>query len=373
MMNAAVLDNKQAIQLLHQSPHAFVLAVTGGGSSAIAQLLAIPGASNTILQCLVPYSAAALADFLGNTPQSACSLNTARLMAMTAFESAKLLNPDKPSFGLGCTAAISTHRDRKGQDQCFVSIQSEQSTLLLELMLDKKHSRDYQERQCCALILYGMLLSTGLTNKRNWDGLVLNHFVAPRIWQDLLQGDASSTLSLETRSLETRPRSIFPGAFNPPHSGHREIVRLAEEKLGHEVFYEISISNVDKAKIDFIDMKQRQDSLEGANLIFTNAPTFIDKSTLFPGSTFIVGVDTICRIADVIYYENSTKKRDDAIANFIKNNNRFLVFGRLIGENYLTLSKVQLPEPLLKICDEITEDEFREDYSSSDIRLEAAM
>jgi nicotinamide mononucleotide (NMN) deamidase PncC len=344
--------------------------VTGGGSSAIAQLLAEPGASNTILECIVPYSEAALAKFLGHTPNSSCSSNTARLMAMTAFESAKLLDPSKPGFGLGCTAAISTNRDRKGLDQCFVSIQSEQSTLLLELILDKKLSRENQERQCCELILYGMLLSTGLTNRRNWEGLTLNHFVAPRLWQVLLQGDIFTTHSIEDPPLEGHHRSIFPGAFNPPHLGHREIARLAEQKLGHEVFYEISISNVDKAKIDFIEMKKRQDSLDGANLIFTNAPTFLEKSKLFPGSVFIVGVDTICRIAEIKYYGNSSQKRDEAIANLIKNNHRFLVFGRLIDEHYITLSKVQLPESLLEICDEISEDEFREDYSSSHIRLE---
>jgi hypothetical protein len=365
-MNTEVFDNKQAIQLLHKSPRAFVLAITGGGSSAIAQLLAEPGASNTIVESIVPYSEDALSHFLGHSPKTACSLSTARLMAMTAFKKAKLLSPDKPAFGLGCTAALQTHRERRGLDRCYVSIQSAHSSLLLELALDKNLSRSEQEAQCCELILYGMSLSADLTKERPWNGLKFKHLTAPVLWQNLMKGLISST-----QSLENLPRAIFPGAFNPPHPGHREIVRIAEEKLGQEVFYEISIANVDKANIDFIDMKERQDSLKGSNLLFTKAPTFIEKSTLFPGVTFIVGVDTICRIAETKYYENSLEKRDQAIKDLTKNKHRFLVFGRLIDKEYCTLSKVQLPEALRNLCDEISEDEFREDFSSSRIRLEA--
>ena len=71
-----------------------VIAVTGGGSEAPAQLLTVPGASRTVMEALVPYHPSALAEFLGGRPDQACSAKTARAMAMAAFQRAMKLEPD---------------------------------------------------------------------------------------------------------------------------------------------------------------------------------------------------------------------------------------------------------------------------------------
>ena len=62
-----------------------MLAVTGGGSGAIAALLEVPGASRTVLEAIVPYSEGSLVRWLGGPPDQACSAPTARAMAMAAF------------------------------------------------------------------------------------------------------------------------------------------------------------------------------------------------------------------------------------------------------------------------------------------------
>jgi nicotinamide mononucleotide (NMN) deamidase PncC len=77
------------IERLHQQPHQFVIAITGGGTSAISELLAIPGASNTLLESMVPYSQESLKQYLGFDPLQAVSQNTARQMAMRAYLRAK--------------------------------------------------------------------------------------------------------------------------------------------------------------------------------------------------------------------------------------------------------------------------------------------
>jgi nicotinamide mononucleotide (NMN) deamidase PncC len=50
----------ELIRQIHAAAVRMVLAISGGGSSAIGELLAVPGASRTVLEAVVPYSAAAL-------------------------------------------------------------------------------------------------------------------------------------------------------------------------------------------------------------------------------------------------------------------------------------------------------------------------
>jgi hypothetical protein len=53
-----------------------VLALAGGGATAAAQFLAVPGASRTILEVVVPFDETALAEFLGWRPEQFCSAET---------------------------------------------------------------------------------------------------------------------------------------------------------------------------------------------------------------------------------------------------------------------------------------------------------
>ena len=75
-----------------------VLAITGGGSGAIADLLEVPGGSRTVLEAVVPYSAAALVEFLRGKPEQFCSARTARAMAMAAFQRAGICKATPASW-----------------------------------------------------------------------------------------------------------------------------------------------------------------------------------------------------------------------------------------------------------------------------------
>ena len=108
-------------------------------------------------------------------------------------------------------------------------------------------------------------------------------------------------------------------------------------------------------------MYKRQD------LVFSNAPTFVKKSAIFPDSTFIVGLDTIVRIDEPRYYGSETA-RDNALATMAERGVRFLVFGRQTGKNFNTLADISLSKTLKDMCTGVTEDQFRQDISSSEIR-----
>ena len=73
------------IRAIHQHPAHGYLCITGGGASGLSRLLAEPGASNTILGADIPYSSTMLSSQLGGMLSSACSEDTAAMMAAYAL------------------------------------------------------------------------------------------------------------------------------------------------------------------------------------------------------------------------------------------------------------------------------------------------
>ena len=154
-------------------------------------------------------------------------------------------------------------------------------------------------------------------------------------------------------------------AFNPIHDGHRGMINSAREMLGQDVTLELSIRNVDKPPLDFLTMSER--CTDEYELVFSNAPTFAEKSAIFPDTAFIVGLDTIVRIDEPRYYGSETV-RNQALATMAARGVRFLVFGRQTGDSFNTLTDVSLSKTLEDMCSAVTEDQFRHDISSTEIR-----
>jgi hypothetical protein len=144
---------------------------------------------------------------------------------------------------------------------------------------------------------------------------------------------------------------------------------IAARRTGSEVAHEISLVNVDKPPLDFTDLAERAAQFtENEPLWITRAATFREKADIFPGATFVVGVDTIERIAEPRYYDDSQASRDAAIAHLSERHCRFLVFGRAIGERFKSLGDIRLLPALAKLCEEVPATEFREDVSSTELR-----
>ena len=74
------------ISRIHDSNVKAVLCVSGVGTKAIAWLLEIPGASNTILEGIIPYSQHSLIDFMGITPSNSVSEETSQKMARASWK-----------------------------------------------------------------------------------------------------------------------------------------------------------------------------------------------------------------------------------------------------------------------------------------------
>lgn len=385
--DATELPGAEGIEArIHASGHAFVLAVTGGGASAIARLLAVPGGSHSILEALVPYSSVVLDDFLHARPEQYCSARTARAMAMVAFGRARRWSscsgsPGRPTgtlVGVGGTASLASDRPKRGPHRAHVALQTESTTTTCSLHLTGgARARAEEERLVGELILDSMAAATGLNvptlrgELESDERLEVLRTVAPSGWRELLMGLRPSTLFREDGVSTEPPRIVFPGAFHPLHAGHQAMARVAERRYGVPVAFELSIENVDKPPLDYSEIAARGEQFGEATLWLTRAPTFIEKSRLFPHAVFVVGADTIARIADPKYYGGSADACRDAIAEIAQRGCRFLVFGRNVRDEFRTLDALPLPSALRVLCDDVGEEEFRVDISSTELRRRA--
>lgn len=361
------------VQRLHAAPAQGVLAISGGGSGAIGEILCVPGASATVVEAIVPYSEASLASLLGGTPDHACDVDTARTMAMAAFRRGLTLSDAPPNevFGLGATASLRTLAPKRGDHRIHVAVQTLATTLSWSLTLEKgARSREQEEAIAVDLILsaLGQCAEIGALDLalRSHEKVRFERHDAEPHWHGLLLGDVSAIAHREPPEAERR--LIFPGAFNPYHEGHRRMAELAERHLGMQVEYELCIHNVDKPSLNYADLRQRIEQLPaGATVWLTSTPTFVEKSRVFPGALFIVGADTLVRIAEARYYDGDEERRDRALDEIREHGCRFLVFGRKIGDGFVGLDDLKLPPQLRAMCETVPHP-FRTDISSTEIR-----
>ena len=403
-------DAASLVSDVHRAGTRFVLATTGGGSGAISALLTVPGGSRTVLEASVPYSAAALTAFLAAQPEQFCSEYTARLMAMAAYQRATRYatdghEPTAPLAGIGGTASLASDRPKRGAHRIHVAAQTAELTAVASLDLTKGvRTRAQEETLATRLLLNMVARACGLPDRLLLDlqaaeQVVEDGTIAPPEWRQLFAGevyavpgkvpsghDSQSRVPCGHQEPATAPplhkppsaktappsephRLVFPGAFHPLHDGHREMARIAAAHWHVPVEWELSITNVDKPPLDYHEMRLRAAQFPAdASLWLTRAPTFVEKARIFPGATFIVGADTIARIAEPRYYGGDPVACQQAFAAIAAAGCRFLVFGRKIAERFETLGDLSLPPTIKAICDEVSPSAFRADISSTELR-----
>lgn len=378
-------DIHSLVRRIHETPWRLVLVAAGGGVQAIAELFKVPGASRTVLEAVIPYSSSALESWLHGKPDHACAESTARSMAMAAFLRARQLeraegkSPVASVAGVSCTASLVTDRPKKGDHRVHVAIQRVDITRSFSLVLTKGvRTRIEEEQIASGLFLQAMAAACDL--EPDWSlplvaNEVLEHHMAdaPESWQKLILGE-SDIVALGTPAdwQRGRPPVLFPGAFNPLHVGHLRMAQIAEAKTGRAVEFEISILNADKPPLDYVEIRRRVEQFSLQDRVWlTRLPTFVEKARRFPQATFVVGIDTLLRIADPRYYGHDPSVRDRAVKEIAERGCRFLVFGRCWHGRFLGLKDVDVPDDLRRLCTEIPEAEFREDICSTQLRSEA--
>lgn len=399
-----MLTNPDVIAAIHQSPWKGVFAITGGGTGAIYDLQRRGGSSATILEVTVPYAMESFTSYIKATPEKFCSAKAARNLAMAAFLRATALSKDSHLFGIGVTCSLTkglSKDERPGRKQvAYIAVQTLEYTFVWELDLllqDREVQEDY--------VADGIInVLSWVCNVKPWPNIddfasyvYVEKVFANENLQRLLNKepiDAPLALSYLSRGKNTgqlnatgieivRTKThlpyalVMPGSFNPLHDGHRGMAEYASRKYEAPVYYEISIQNVDKPALDYIELKERLGQFSPGSLLITNCSKFVDKGQLLaPYTYFIVGVDTWNRFMDPKYHGNNETERNTAIEFLKENDVEFIVFGRFDGTNFIVpyaTKEAYWECPGSSLIHEIVkESDFRRDISSTELRSKPA-
>lgn len=366
-----------AIRRIHASPAKIVLVAAGGGIRSMTWLLTTPGASQTILEALIPYSDRALADFLGERPRRTVTIETAELMASRALERAKSLSDSQAALiGVACTAAIATDRPKRGKHRVHVSCKTEDSLVTYSLELVKGR-RDRTEEDTAT----SLLVLRAITDAADVGPPAPLPLAPPERVQvtgtgdpiTLLLAGAAESILIEADGsvhIDGRPRgAVLSGSFAPLHIAHRELAATASETLRQPVAFEMSIANVDKPPLSAACARQRLAQFAGRyDAVLTRAPTFSQKAEILPNTTFVIGYDTAKRLFDPRYYQHDERMMTDALTQIRRRGGGFLVAGRLDDGIFRTLDDIQMPNELQGMFQALPEGRFRQDISSTELR-----
>lgn len=369
-----------------------VLAVTGGGSQLLSTLLSTPGASNTVLECIVPYAAESLHDWLGIVPDSNCSEVTALQMAaqaqrraVTLFDRSTGTGRDSSShhdlLGVGTTAALATNRERKGDERAYLAIHSFGCTRLTAFQFEKgQRSRAEEEASLADLCLQELANACGIETRGEMRQEHVHGFTSvtqpPALAvRHVIEGSAPWAMRTHdmdwVTEFKSQPTGLLSGSFHPLHAAHLRLADVAAEMVGGEVAFELPLTNADKPPVDYWSLEKRLEGFSGRSLIVTSAPTFLEKSALFSGATFIVGADTAKRICDPRFYNQSAEEMSRALTMIRERGCSFLVAARRIAGEMLTIEQLPIPEAHQSLFRPIPPQVFQWDLSSTEIRKQA--
>ena len=373
-------DIQQCVQQIHDAPARIALVTAGAGTEALSNLLGVAGATRTMLEAIVPYSQAAMDEYLGTPPKKYVTSKTANLLAGRAYTRARWLESESlPSIGLACTATIITDRPKKGEHRAHIACWHPDCLSQYSIYLDKgARDRSGEENVVSRIMLNALAKAAGITRQLHVPLKKKDRFETTKY--DFLD----TAVKLHNREINyfgvnsngriqtemPNHQAMLSGAFNPLHDGHIALLKIASDILEKPVAFECAAVNVDKPTLEPSTITRRIAQFAGRYPVYaTTAPTYVEKARLFPNTTFVVGYDTAERIIHPRYYNNSQQELLTALTEIRDAGCSFLVAGRTGKDGtFRDIHSLEIPNGFDNIFHAIPANKFRKDISSTQLR-----
>ena len=374
--------SRPVIDQLHRSSAQVALRMTDAAHTILAPLLGAPQLTARMLESTVVATRGEDRCLQDTEVVDSAGATRVLAMAMKAFERARQQAPRQLPDLVAMGALIDQMVPESGiaTDVAFVASQTARRSVVCEYHLARRDGHDDADVEAW----FGQVFLSHLAQTCEFPaelarlplGEVVDRreIVADDAWQALQLGRVSHIVVSDTENCDSQspvPTAWLPGAFNPLHEGHCRMAACGSQWLGTEVAFELSMTNVDKPTLDYFELERRLAQFTNQLVILTRCPTFVEKAQLAPGCTFLVGVDTIERIGHPRYYGDDSQRMDDAVNMLATCGCQFLVFGRSQAGRFQGLGDIELPPGLRDLCQQIPEDVFRADVSSTMLRRKA--
>lgn len=337
------------------NPRIYICA-SGAGAGIQNYLWEVPGCSKYFIGASFPYATKEMDEFLGYKPEKYCSRKTAIQIAFESYYRAvdiKDCQFKNFNIGVGLTGVVASTREHKGGNRIFCSIVTNTEVHLFSVELKMAtgfHARRNDGNVSDFLALYGIGKILGM-NFSNADLEIIREY---NIKHEIISNDEALEYLLEYPYWDPynkrHPRkngdwAIFPGAFNPVHFGHKNLVKEVVEKTHcNGVLYTISINSPHKPKLLVGDILRRSKLLEGVHRLFDNEPLYLDKVKNWPTKYFIIGSDALERLLDPKWGPNT----EEVLEGFKKNQIKFFVSVRILNDTEITLDSIYKKYPIVK-------------------------